>query len=152
GLARRVFGGPPEDGDAGYSVTRNGDTYEVQAGSLFGVTEGATLLVYGSKPARLPALGSAQESALRPRRIVVTSSVTPSTAQAVAAGAPFDIEPGARARLERPGKAARLRVGVSPENTAIKTLLASPSSTLIEVVGEADASDLALLQRSDGSW
>lgn len=149
GFARRVFGGPPEDGDMGYSVTREGDVYHLRVGSLFGVTRGAELLVYGSTPPRLPAVGSAQDRALRPRRIRVESA-TPSTAVAVAVDTPFQPEPGARARLVKAGEAARLRVGLAPESKAIRELL--EPSTLVEVVGGSDPSDVALVQRSDGAW
>ena len=62
GYARRVFAGLPENGDMGYGI-RLGESgsYQVEAGSLAGVTEGAELAVYGSDPAELPALGTPEE-------------------------------------------------------------------------------------------
>lgn len=56
--ARRVFGGPPTDGDTGYGVTRLNYTYTLDAGALFGVTEGAKVAVYGIEPPSFPPLGS----------------------------------------------------------------------------------------------
>ncbi len=153
-LARRVVCGPPEDGDAGYAVTRDGDVYRLQVGSLFGVTKGAKLQVYASVPPRLPAVGSAQDRALHPHSIVVTSA-TPSTAEAAPIGAPFKLEPGARARLVKAGEAARLRLGIFPEDAAVRAALeqAAPGApVLFEVVGESETSDVSLLQRSNGSW
>lgn len=149
GLARRVFGGPPEDAHAGYSVTRDGDIYRLQVGSLFGVTPGAELQVYGSEPPKLPDVGSDEDRALRPHHIVVTSA-TPSTAEAESTGDLFEPDPGARARLVKAGEAARLRVGISPPSAAIEDLLLP--SPLLALAPALDESDVALVQRRDGAW
>jgi len=148
GSARRVFGGPPEDGDMGYGVTRDGDEYRLTVGSLLGVTKGAELGVYGSEPARLPPVGSPADETLR--RLIRVIDAGPSSARAVALEAPFDPPPGARVRLVTAGEAARLRVSISPPDEAVARRLRA--STLVELVGESETSDLELVQRSDGAW
>jgi Caspase domain len=147
--ARRVFGGPPEAGDMGYGVTRDGDQYQLNVGELFGITKGAELAVYGSEPLVFPPVDSAADKALRPRRIRVIDADR-ATARTVAIDGPFALPPGARARLVKAGEAARLRVSISPANEAIARCLRE--SALVELAGEPDPSDLQVMQRDDGSW
>lgn len=149
GFARRVFGGPPEDGELGYSVTREGDEYRLNVGSLFGVTRGATLAVYGDEPPVLPAMGSAQERRLRVGEIEVWSA-TPSFAVAVAVGGPLELPPGARARLLDAGEDAKLRVSVWPRDAVLEGMLGE--SRLVELVDPSQSSALAVVERGDGAW
>ncbi len=149
GYARSVFGGPPDDADTGFSVTREGDTFVLQAGTLFGVSVGAELAIYGRTPPKFPALGSAADRALRAPRIRVTSA-TRSTASAVALDSIAELPVGARARLVKTGAPDRLRVAFVPEVPEIANTLRQ--SGLVEVVEACDPSDMALVQRSDNTW
>lgn len=55
---RRVFGGAWEKMDVGYSVIQRPEgNYEIGAGRLMSITEGAELAVYGPEPRLFPAIG-----------------------------------------------------------------------------------------------
>ena len=150
GFARRVFGGPPEDGDTGYGVVRKGDSYALQVGTLSGVTEGAEVAVYGNGPAVFPKLGSDEDRAAQAGRLLRVTHAGPSSAEAAAIQEPFDLPPGARARLVNAAPAARLRVALVPHDASIASAL---STSPFLVVAEAGMKgDVALEKRSDGAW
>lgn len=150
GLARAWLAGPPADGDTGLGIVRVGDEYHIDAGSLTGITPGAQLAVYGDRPARFPRLGSDEDHSARFSEVLLeVKGVTRSTATARALGDPFDVPPGARARLVKAGEAERLPCAVVPEDEAIVAALAA--SSLLHVTSEREA--LARLERQpDGTW
>ncbi|HEX8112232.1 MAG TPA: caspase family protein, partial [Kofleriaceae bacterium] len=92
---RAVFGGPPGDGDAGLSVSRDGDGYRIAAGTMADITLGTELAIYGPDPARFPPLGSTADVAVRLGVVRVTEA-DPATARAAAIGPAFELPPGAR--------------------------------------------------------
>jgi hypothetical protein len=142
-----VFGGMPELGDAGYGVARVGDRYELSAGSLSGVTDGAHLAVYGSELARFPPLGSAEDLAARAGLLHVTSA-TLTTASAVAIGAAFELPTGARARLVAAGARAQIAVELAVSDPALREAVAA--SPLLTLATDRTA-DVRLVERKDRS-
>lgn len=145
--ARAVFAGPPMEGDAGFSVQRDGDGYELGAGSLALVTDGARVAVYGDRPTSFPPIGSVADLEARHGLLLVTGA-TASSATARAEHAPFIPPPGARGRLVAAGKPARLRCAVVPANA--KLVEALGASPLLEVVEPARSQ--VRLARADGRW
>jgi hypothetical protein len=147
-FGRRVFGfGPDEETDPGYAIVQVPSGYQVDAGTLAGVTTGAEIAVYGAEPASFPPFGSAEDLAARKGSIRVTQA-TVSVCEAVAM-APFVLPAAPRGRLVRAGNAARLRVALAPKDAALADALAG--SDLIERVGESEA-ELTLVRRADGGW
>src|SRR6185503_18607878 len=55
---RRLFGGPFRPQDPGYPITREGAAYRISAGTMIGLTEGASVAVFGPTPDFFPSLGS----------------------------------------------------------------------------------------------
>jgi hypothetical protein len=146
---RKVFGGPWDRMDVGYSVTQQPDGgYDIGAGRLLGVTEGAEIGVYGTEPRRFPPVGSAND---RPVGRLIVSHAGPSSAVATAAGHPFALPEGARSRLLRPGEGQRLRVSLKPPDPAAESQLAE--SPLIELVSSTDSdADVEVIARPDDGW
>lgn len=156
GFARRVFGGPVEDGDAGFGVTRDGDMYRIDAGALSGVTERALVAVYPSTPLVLPAIGSAEDLGALSGVLRVTRA-TRARAEATAASRPFDLPIGARGRLIEAGLDARLIVALVPHDDALANAIdASPLLALTSQAGDGgppgEAPDVTLVRRADGAW
>jgi hypothetical protein len=146
-FGRRLFGfGPDQEGDSGFAVTAVGGQYRLDVGTLAGVTEEAEIAVYGATPLAFPPLGSGDDLAAR-KGLLRVSRADRSTCEAVAV-TPFALPEGARGRLCKAGRAARLRVAVVPPSDALAAELAA--SSLVERVSE-DA-ELTLVQRSDGAW
>lgn len=147
---RRVFAGPPTDGDVGFHVSRDGAGYRIAAGTLAGLTKDAEIAIYRAEPACFPALGTPDDIAARAGIVRVTDAA-PAIADAVAIGAPFDLPPGARGRIVNPGARERLRCAVSPPNAEIEAQLAA--SPLLELVAPGDAPAVCLRQRDgDPRW
>ena len=147
-FGRRIFGhGPDEDTDPGLTIVQVPSGYRVGAGTLAGVTIDAEVAVYGTTPPVFPALGSPEDRAARGGSLRVIEA-TPGESHAVAM-APFDLPEAPRGRLVRAGRAARLRVGLAPQDPAQAAALAR--SDLVEVVEEAGA-ELTLVRRADGGW
>ncbi|WP_437294578.1 caspase family protein [Sorangium sp. So ce426] len=157
---RRVFGGPPEAGDIGYSVTFDAAsaTYRLNAGSLVGVTEGAVVALYpelGSPGAAavFPPVGTPED--LRERiglvRVISTGRAT-SDAKADPAMPPPSSPPSAvlRGRLIRPGVGAKLVVALAPYDEAMANRLAA--SPFLEIAKAGDKGQITLVQRSDKAW
>lgn len=131
---RAVFAGPPVDGDAGYSIRRVGGGYEIDASTLDGVTPGSLVAVYGPEPRWFPPIDSQADRIARVGLVEVTTAER-SGARARVSGPPFDVPLGARARLVRAGRWARLRCAVSPLDAA--ALASIGGSPLLEVVEPA---------------
>jgi hypothetical protein len=143
---RAVLGGPPVDGDAGFTVTQPGSRHRIEAGTLAGVTAGAVLAVYGEQPAYFPALDSSDDHRARAGVLRVISA-TAATA-AAEAFEPFTLPPGARARLVEAGPDARLRCAAIPEQREISEAIAG--SRLLELV-TPDAAQVRL-ELADKRW
>lgn len=151
---REVFAGPPVEGDAGLSIRRTGDTYEIDAGELASVTKGTRIAVYGETPQFFPVLRAGAPDTDR-RGVIEVSSTQPSSATAVALGAPFDVPPGARGRIIEVGEPARLTCAIlSGDGTddGGKGVIAAAlhGSRLIRVVGRDAAA--VRLERAGGLW
>jgi hypothetical protein len=147
-FGRRVFGfGGDEDGDPGYAVAPIGDKYRLDVGTLAGVTEEAEVAVYGATPLVFPPLNSGDDLAAR-KGLLRVSRADRSTCEAVAV-TPFALPDGARGRLCKAGRAARLRVALEPHDAALAAALAE--SPFVELVA-GGAAELTLQRRSDGAW
>ncbi|HEX4421185.1 MAG TPA: caspase family protein [Kofleriaceae bacterium] len=147
--ARRVFAGPPVTGDPGFSVERADGSYQIEAGSLAGVTRGAELAIYPEVPSYFPALGSPDDVRLRAGVVVVTEA-TPGTAIAAPRGLAFDLPPGARGRMIKPGESARITYAIDPQLApAVAGALAG--SPLLERV-TPPAVPAVRLEHHDGRW
>jgi hypothetical protein len=148
GFARRVFGGPPEDGDAGYGIARAGAKFQLDVGSLSGVTEGAQVAVYGPEPPLFPPLGSAQDHAARVGVLRVESAER-STAVAVAE-TKLALPAAPRGRLVAAGRPGRIRVGLFPHDAELAKAI--EGSTLLQLAPTNTRGDVDLERRKDGAW
>jgi hypothetical protein len=151
-LARLVIAGPPVGDDMGLAIARSGpNAYRIDAGTLASVTAGAMLAVYGTAPPRFPALDSAEDLRARYGKVLLkVTHAERSTAVAEADGPPFDLPPGARARLVRPGAPARIRCALIPKDNALAASLSA--SPLLELVAEEAKPQVRLEGSADGSW
>jgi hypothetical protein len=145
---REVFGGLPKDGDAGIPVSRSKAGYRIAAGTLAGITPGATLAIYGERPRRFPQLGSNEDREARTGLLEVTAAER-ATAVATAIGRPFELPPGARARPVAAGEHERLRCAMIPRDPTVESWLAR--SRLLELVKDPVQAEVRLEHR-DGWW
>jgi hypothetical protein len=150
---RRVFGlgGNNVSADRGYRVQplpNKPNTFELDVGSLAGVTIDAEISVYGDQPPQFPPLGKADEAARRGLLRVVTHSDR-ARAEAVAV-APFAMPAAPRGRLSKTGRAARLRVALAPHDQPLAAELGA--SDLIEVLDAQNAklAELVLVKSAAG--
>jgi hypothetical protein len=146
---RRVFGGPWEKMDAGYRVNRRPDgAYEVGAGRLMGVTDGAEIAVYGPEPRLFPALDS---PANQPVGLLRVSEAGPSSAVATAVGAGFELPDGVRGRMVKPGESQALRVTLKQADAGLGAQLRQ--SPLLEVVSSTDPNaDVEVMSQPGEGW
>ena len=146
---RRVFGGAWEKMDLGYRVTSLPDgEYEIGAGTLMGVTEGAEIAVYGAEPNLFPPLDSPEN---QPVGHLTVREAGLSSPRAVPTGPGFALPDGARGRLVKPGTSGRLRVSLKPEDAALAAQL--ETSPLLEIVPPATAdADVEVLAQAGGGW
>jgi hypothetical protein len=147
---RRLFGGAWEKMDAGYRVTKRPDgDYEVGAGRLMGVTEGAEIAVYkGAEPREFPPIGSAADQPVG-RLKVNQAGLSSATAVVVRMG--FALPEGARGRLVKPGESKRLRVSLKPADTQLQAQL--EESPLLEIVPPTDPdADVEVITQPGGRW
>ncbi|MGZ4869540.1 MAG: caspase family protein [Halobacteriota archaeon] len=146
---RKVFGGPWEKMDVGLRVTRRPDgDYEINAGTLMGVTENAEIAVYGREPRFFPPTGSADD---QPIGRLQVKEAGPSSAVAGAVGAVFALPDGARGRLVKPGESERLQVSLKPEDATLKAYL--EASPLLEIVSASAAdADVEVIAQQGGGW
>ncbi len=145
---RKVFGGQWEKMDSGYAVTKRPDgAFEIGAGTLTGVTEGAEIAVYGAEPLLFPPVGSTDDMPIGRLKIIRAEA---SDAIAMAAGEPFDPPDGARGRLVKPGESSRLRVSLKPHDPNLESGLRE--SPMIEIVASADPdAEIEVITQPDGS-
>jgi hypothetical protein len=113
-LVRAVLGGPPTEGDFGFSLTKQDDgSFAIGAGTLAGVTVGAQLAVYGPELTRFPELDSAEDFAARVGTSLLTvTRAEPGTAVGTLVEPGIAVPEGARGRVVVPGAAAMLRFAV----------------------------------------
>ncbi len=148
---RRVFGGPPDGGDAGFSVTHARDGFRLGAGSLSGVTAGSLIAVYAPEPARFAPIGSPEDVGARLGVVRVAYAERASAVAVAVSPADLTVLPrGARARTIEAGEAARIVVGMAPYDTSLASRLA-PSS-LVTVAPPGERGDVTLVRRTDGAW
>ena len=147
GFARRVFGGDRGiSGDMGLGIRKKGDFYEIEAGTLAGVTENTIIGVYGPEPHHFSVLGSPEDLEQRIGELEVKVA-SKASAKAVAIGE-WSLPDGARGRVVRPGKSAFLRVGLNPHNNTLHTEL--ETLKLIELVGSEEHPDIELVHVEEG--
>ena len=146
---RKVVGGPWEKMDAGYRVTRRPDgDYDVGAGSLIGVTEGAEIAVYGPEPCLFPPIGSTADQPLGRLKV---SRAGPSSAIAATVCAVCTLPDSARGRMVKPGESQHLQISLKPYNATLKADL--ERSPLLKIVS-ASASDaeVEVIVQQCGGW
>lgn len=126
-FGRRVFLGG-DHAPMGFGIVRKGLTYHIDAGALFGVTEGALVTVEPTAPREgsAPLIG----------RVRVTSA-TKLTAEATAEGDAFDVPPGAHARVEVPGADGQLAVAVDSADLEVAALVCSMPSVDVATSSKA---------------
>jgi hypothetical protein len=136
---RPVLGGPWQPADRGLPVRAVGSEYRIEAGSLLGITEEAELAVYGKEPLLFPTLGSPEEGAARKLTLRVTRAHRSHAFAQALTGLTGELPAGTRARLIKPGRLERLRVGLEPHEPKVEEALAR--SPLVQVLpsGEPDA-------------
>jgi hypothetical protein len=147
GFGRAVFGGDPDDrGDAGFAIRRHGDAYELNAGTLAGVTEGARIAVYGPEPAVFPPLGSAVDRTARVGELRIASA-----GRAGSTGVPIGsliLPNAARGRLAAPGADTTLTVFLQPHDDEITGALRE--SPFLRLTDDPRQADLELHRRDEG--
>lgn len=152
---RRVFGGAFGPRDAGYTIHQVTSDfrieYQIEAGSLTGLTEQAVLAVYGPTPDRFPPPGSDEDERVRLGTVEVTRA-TPTTAVAQAQSFAFELPQGARARLIKPGPADRLVVEVNPWDESLAGGLESMRDILRTVRPGAEPAELRVGTAPDGAF
>ena len=147
--ARRVFGGDWEPMDVGYRISDEADgRYEIGAGRLMGITEGAELAVYGREPLEFKSIGSPEDKPVG--RLTVTKA-EPARAIATTIDAAFVLPEGARARLVKPGQTERLRVSLKPEDATLLAQL-EQSPLLAIVPATAPDADVEVIAQPDRGW
>lgn len=161
-VARRVFGGAPERGDLGYRVTFDAttNTWAIDAGSLSDVSEGALVALYppmsaSAKSAFFPTLNGPEDLAMRIGMLKVTSAQrAKATAVTDTPAPPSPLPTGVRGRLVKPGKEAKLRLGLSPFDASLAARI--NRSEFVAVVAEGQPFDAMLIARTDpanaGAW
>lgn len=151
-LGRAVLAGPNVERDPGLSLKRTPGTneYMIDAGALAGVDVGARLAVYGEGPAFFPEIGSpADLSARASRSLLQVIRADRTSAVAVCAGEPFDLPPGARARLVGLAPEAALICAVVPRDERLEAQISG--SPMLRVAGESEA-EVRLVQQEGGAW
>ncbi len=147
--ARHVFGGKWEPMDVGYRIAKQADdTYEISAGTLMGITEGAEFAIYGSEPLKFPEIGDPEDKPIGHLKITKSEA-----ARAVAApmNGAFALPDGARSRLVKPGESERLRVSLISEDATLKAQLEQSPLLVILPPGTPDA-EVEVVARADGGW
>ncbi len=146
---RHIFGGRWEEQDPGYrvSLSVNG-VYTIGAGTLMGITHGAEIAIYGPTPARFPPVGTPEDRPIGRLRVVAAER---SRATAAPLAMPFQVPPGARARLVRAGEGERLKVRlVAQEHDLSRFLSESP---LLEILAENDPdAEVEVVMEAGGAW
>jgi hypothetical protein len=148
---RKIFGGPWEEMDPGYRVIKNANgTYQVNAGTLMGITVGAEIAVYGSEPRFFPALDADLPKDQSKGRLKVIEAAR-AYVTAAPVGAPFDLPDGVRGRLIKPGKSERLQVSWKPESASLPALI-EESPLLTVILADRSDADVEVIARPSGDW
>jgi Caspase domain len=144
---RHSIFGESTAGDRGeMPVTPDDDTYAVSAGTLTDVVCGAIIGVYGSTPARLPRIGSAEDRIARIGSLVVTEATK--RAAVARAKEPFEWPTGARCRLvSTPAPLLSLSIEGNLAASALDDLQHNTSIVLVA----PHVADLRLIE-DKGSW
>lgn len=120
---RRLFGGPWAPRDLGYLVSKAaGKRFQIAAGTLTGLSEGAEVAVYGAVPDLFPAPGSTEDHDARIGLLRVEKAER-SSCTAVSVNGSMKLPPGARGRLVKPGEADRLTVSLEPSDPGLAARL-----------------------------
>jgi hypothetical protein len=147
GFARPVFGGDTGlVADIGFGITPMGDQYEIDAGTLAGVTQDAIIGVYGSEPHVFHMLGTQKDLDVRVGELKVTNAEK-ATARAIPVSE-WELPEGARGRLVQPGRDSALRVVLRPPAPALLEEL--KSSPLVQLVDDPRDADIELVQVDEG--
>jgi hypothetical protein len=148
---RAVLAGRPVDGDPGFWVCRNGRGYDIEAGTLAGVTQATVIAVYGEQPARFPLVDSDDDRKAR-LGLVRVIDATPSRASATPVGPAFEIPAGARGRIVEAGAPSRLACAIVADKPTMSEVVSEvvSKSALLEIVDPAHAR--VSLHQVDGHW
>ena len=143
---RKVFAGPPVNGDPGIPVLRDSGAsiYRIEAGSAAEITEGTELAVYGPEPSYFPELGSDADRKAR-LGVIRVSRATPDRAEGRLVGAAFELPQGARGRVVKPATA--LLCSVRPPSPEVQQAVAD--SDLIKIVGPDDPAAFRFERHAD---
>lgn len=148
GIGRAVFGGDAVNiGDVGLGVAPKQDKYEIDIGTLGGITVGAKIGVYGAEPLDFPPLRTTADTNARLGELEVIDAKKAASI-AVPIGA-FPLPEVARGRLIEPGEAAKLNVVLKPAVEAVVNEL--NASSFVEVVDDESQADIELV-KVNGSW
>jgi hypothetical protein len=105
---RRVYGGPWTRQDAGFQLSADMDgRFTVGAGTVVGVTVGATLGVYRADPDLFPPVGSADDLAARIGELKVVQAERATSVAQATQSPPLPLPQGARARVIALGESER---------------------------------------------
>lgn len=146
-FGRRVFGGDTGIvSDTGFGIVEKDGVYEIDAGTLVDVTNGAVVGVYGDKPDFFPELGTEADRAARVGDLRVVDADL-ATSRAVALGT-WELPDAPRGRLVQSGENATLSVAIRPPTSTLsKELEASP---FVQVVDAEKNADIVLAEVDDG--
>lgn len=147
--ARRIFGGPWQPMDLGLPIRQlDDDTFQVEAGTLTGVTVQAELAVYGPEPLRFAPIGDPADQPIGRLRVLQAG---PARCTAETLGASFSLPLGARARLVEPGASQRLQVRVRPAGARVPKAV-SKSPLLARLDADEAGAEVYLTALPDGRW
>ena len=151
-MARKVFGGPPEEGDPGFDVFKNGEgqRYRLAVGELAGVTRDALVGVYAGVQGVLPRVGTEAEREARLGLLKVVETRRGSCEAELVEGRSEELMRGVRGQVVAPG-AAMLTVAFDPPGALTEPLRAAlAGSAFVRVVTDEPAG-LVLKRCGDGA-
>lgn len=147
GFARPVFGGDTGVvADIGFGIAPKGDEYEIDAGTLAGVTENAIIGVYGPEPYVFPILGTKKDLQVRVGELKVINAEK-ANARAIPVSE-WQLPEGARGRLVQPGRDSALRMVLQPPTPSLLEEL--KASSLVQLVDDQRDADIELIQVDKG--
>lgn len=148
GIGRAVFGGDQTIiGDVGIGVVQQQDMYQLDIGTLGGVTVGAKIGVYGPEPIEFPPLRSEQDTNARVGELqVIEAKKASSLASAIGE---LTLPSTVRGRLIEPGEAEKLNVVLKPTDEEVIDAL--DASSFVDVVDDESDADIELV-KVNGSW
>lgn len=152
---RAIFTGAPGH-QPGLAIERKGARHAIAGGVLTGVDVGAVIAVFGPEVVALPAPGvEAPEDAIGLIEVLeahpfdaIGRAVVFDRGGGCLPAPPFDVPPGARGRVLRPGPGDALTVYLDPRDAALEAALERAG---IRVVGAADDPRIeCTVERVDG--